>query len=271
MQEETNIPRRDQEKTAGLISSFIDEKMKESQTSGVVIGLSGGLDSSTTAYLCAKTIKSDQILGIIMPTVTTPSDDIEDAVIVAEALGIEYEIIHVDDLIAPFTDLCIHTKDKGNLDHRDIANANIKARIRMMILYYHANDLNRLVVGTGNRTELLVGYYTKYGDGGVDILPIGDLYKTEVRLLASQIGVPLEIIKKPPTAGLWAGQTDEEELGIKYEILDKILYLMVDKNLDDNEIAQKLKIPINEVLRIKMKINNSQHKSEPAQSPGLLE
>jgi len=140
-----------------------------------------------------------------------------------------------------------------------------------MILYYHANDLNRLVVGTGNRTELLVGYFTKYGDGGVDILPIGDLYKTEVRLLASQIGVPLEIIKKPPTAGLWAGQTDEEELGIKYEILDKILYLMVDKNLDDNEIAQKLKIPINEVLRIKMKINNSQHKSEPAQSPGLLE
>jgi NAD+ synthase len=271
MQEETiNIPKRDQEKTTGSISSFIDEKMKESQTSGVVIGLSGGLDSSTTAYLCAKTIKSDKILGIIMPTVTTPSEDIEDAIIVAETLGIEYEIIHVDDLIAPFTDLCIHTKDKG-LDHRDIANANLKARIRMMILYYHANDLNRLVVGTGNRTELLVGYFTKYGDGGVDILPIGDLYKTEVRLLASQIGVPVEIIKKPPTAGLWAGQTDEEELGIKYEVLDRILYLMIDKNLDDNEIAQKLEIPLNEVLRIKMRINNSQHKSEPAQSPGLLE
>ncbi len=101
----------------------------------------------------------------------------------------------------------------------------------MMILYYHANNLNRLVVGTGNRTELLVGYFTKYGDGGVDILPIGDLYKTEVRMLASQLGVPNEIIEKPPTAGLWAGQTDEEELGIKYEILDRILYLMVDEKM----------------------------------------
>ena len=270
MQEETiNIPRRDQEKTVKSISSFINEKVNESQTSGAVIGLSGGLDSSTTAYLCAKTIKNDQILGLIMPTVTTPPEDIEDAIIVAETLGIEYEIIHVDDLIAPFTDLCIHAKDKTNSDHRDIANANLKARIRMMILYYHANDLNRLVIGTGNRTEILVGYFTKHGDGGVDILPIGDLYKTEVRMLASQLGVPKEIIDKPPTAGLWAGQTDEEELGIKYDILDKILYLMVDKNLDDNEVAQKLEISINEVLRIERKIKNSQHKSEPAQSPKL--
>ena len=272
MQEETiNIPSIDHEKTVRLISSFIDEKVEESQTSGVVIGLSGGLDSSTTAYLCAKTIKNDQILGIIMPTVTTPPEDVEDAIIVAEALGIEYEIIHVDELIAPFADLCIHTRDKKNSDHQDIANANLKARIRMMVLYYHANDLNRLVVGTGNRTELLVGYFTKYGDGGVDILPIADLYKTEVRMLASKIGVPLEIINKPPTAGLWAGQTDEEELGIEYMLLDKILYLMVDENLDDHEIARKLEIPITEVLRIKMKISNSQHKSEPAPTPGLLE
>lgn len=271
LDETINIPNIDQKKTVRLISSFIDEKLKESQTSGVVIGLSGGLDSSTTAYLCAKTIKSDQILGIIMPTVTTPPEDVEDAIMVAEALGIEYEIIHVDDLIAPFSDLCIHTRDKKNQDHRDIANANLKARIRMMILYYHANDLNRLVVGTGNRTELLVGYFTKYGDGGVDMLPIGDLYKTEVRMLASKIGVPSEIINKPPTAGLWAGQTDEEELGIKYELLDKILYLITNKKLDDKEIAQKLEIPIAEVLRIKMKMNNSQHKSEPAHSPGLLD
>ena len=123
-------------------------------------------------------------------------------------------------------------------------------------------------MGTGNRTELLVGYFTKYGDGGVDILPIGDFYKTEVRMLASEIGVPTEI-NKPPTAGLWAGQTDEEELGITYELLDKILYLMVDKKFDDNEVAQKLGLPLTEVLRIKMKINNSQHKSEPAPSPGL--
>ena len=269
MQEETNIPQRDQEKIANKIAKFIADKRDESQTSGVVIGLSGGIDSSTTAYLCVKALKNDQVLGIIMPTVTTPEEDIEDAITVAETLEIEYEIIHVDELIAPFEDLCIHAtkKKQGTLHNRELANANLKARIRMMVLYYHANDLNRLVAGTGNRTELLVGYFTKYGDGGVDILPIGDLYKTDVRLLASHIGVPVEIIEKPPTAGLWAGQTDEKELGIKYELLDKMLHLMVDKKIKNNDIAQKLGISIEEVLRIRTKVNNSEHKLKPAPSP----
>ena len=265
----TNIPWKDLEETAKKISSFIEDKVSESKTSGVVIGLSGGLDSSTTAYLCAETIKKDRILGIIMPTVTTPVEDIEAAIIVAEALGIEYEIIHVDDLIAPFKEICIHAtnKDQGNTEHSDIANANLKARIRMMILYYHANHLNRLVIGTGNRSELLVGYFTKHGDGGVDLLPIGDLYKTEVRMLASEIGVPKEIIEKPPTAGLWAGQTDEDELGIKYEFLDKVLYLMVDRKLEDYEISQRLEIPLSEVIRIKKKVESSGHKLKPTPSP----
>jgi len=265
----TSIPKRNQVETVEKISNFIEDKVNESNTSGIVIGLSGGLDSSTTAYLCAKTIKKDKILGIIMPTVTTPIEDIEDAIVVAEKLGIEYEVIHVDELIAPFKEICIHTtnKDFKNTEYSDIANANLKARIRMMILYYHANNLNRLVVGTGNRSELLVGYFTKHGDGGVDLLPIGDLYKTEVRTLASQLGVPKEIIEKPPTAGLWAGQTDEEELGIKYELLDRILYLMVDEKMKDNDISQKLEIPLSEVLRIKKKVESSVHKLKPAPSP----
>jgi NAD+ synthase len=272
MQEETiNIPRKDHVKTAKIISRFIEEKVKESHTSGVVIGLSGGLDSSTTAYLCAKTIKTDQTLGIIMPSATTHAQDVEDAIIVAESLGMEYEIIHIDELISPFNELCIHAtnKNKRNSEYRDIANANLKARIRMMILYYHANALNRLVVGTGNRTELLVGYFTKYGDGGVDILPIGDLYKTDVKMLASQIGVPNKIIEKPPTAGLWAGQTDEEELGIEYDILDKILYLMVDRNFDVKEISKILEIPLTEVLRIEDMLKVSGHKLKPAPYPEI--
>jgi NAD+ synthase len=271
MQEETiSIPVKDQEKTAKIISRFIADKVEESQTFGVVIGLSGGLDSSTTAYLSAKTLKNDQILGIIMPTVTTPEEDIEDAISVAEALGIEYEIIHVDDLIEPFNDLCIHASEKqGRKEYRELANANLKARIRMMVLYYHANDLNRLVVGTGNRTELLVGYFTKHGDGGVDILPIADLYKTEVRNLASEIGVPTGIIEKAPTAGLWAGQTDEKELGMKYEVLDKLLYMMVDKKMMAKDIAENLKIPLEEVLRIRGKVKKSEHKLKPAPSPGI--
>jgi NAD+ synthase len=265
MQEKNiSIPIYDNEKTIHSIKNFIKDKLNESKTSGIVIGLSGGLDSSTTAYLCAKSLKNDHILGIIMPTFTTSSEDIEDAITVAEALNIEYEIIHVDDLIAPFKDICIHSTTKNQPEFRDIANANLKARIRMMILYYHANDLNRMVVGTGNRTELLVGYFTKYGDGGVDILPIGDLYKTQVRQIAAYLGVPQEIIDKAPTAGLWAGQTDEEELGIKYDILDKLLFLLVDKKMDNQEIAQKLQIPLEEVLRINGMVKSSEHKLKPA-------
>lgn len=269
LKESINIPEKDQEHVAIQISNFIKDIVKESQTSGVVLGLSGGLDSSTTAYLCAKSLENHQILGIIMPTVTTSTEDVEDAITVAEALNIEYEIIHVDDLIAPFKDICIHATKKNEKlsEFKDIANANLKARIRMMLLYYHANDLNRVVVGTGNRTELLVGYFTKYGDGGVDILPIGDLYKTEVRKLAEYIGVPKRIIEKAPTAGLWAGQTDEEELGITYELLDKLLYLMIDRNLEDQEIAEKLNIEIEEVLRINRKVMSSEHKLKTAPTP----
>jgi NAD+ synthase len=271
MQEKTiSIPVKDHEKTAKIISRFVADKVDESETFGVVIGLSGGLDSSTTAYLCAKTLKNDQILGIIMPTITTPDEDVEDAISVAETLGIEYEIIHVDDLIEPFQDLCIHSSEnQGRKEYRELANANLKARIRMMVLYYHANNLNRLVVGTGNRTELLVGYFTKYGDGGVDVLPIADLYKTDVRKLALKIGIPNRIIDKAPTAGLWAGQTDEEELGMKYEILDKLLYLMVDKKMQPKDIAENLKLPLEEVLRIMGKVKRSEHKLKPAPSPGI--
>jgi NAD+ synthase len=268
MREETiNIPGIDKEETVNIISGFIRDKAEESRTSGVVIGLSGGLDSSITAYLCAKSLKNDQILGIIMPTITTPLEDIEDAISVAEALGIEYEIIHVDHLIEPFKELCVHSSSQNPNSSRDLANANLKARIRMMILYYHANNLNRLVTGTGNRTELLVGYFTKYGDGGVDLLPIGDLYKTDVRKLASYMGVPKKIIEKAPTAGLWAGQTDEEELGIKYELLDKLLYLMVDKKTNDQIIAEKLEIPVEEVLRIRNMVKMAEHKLKPAPTP----
>jgi NAD+ synthase len=128
--------------------------------------------------------------------------------------------------------------------------------------------MNRLVMGTGNKTELLVGYFTKYGDGGVDILPIGDLYKTHVKEVAEYIGVPKNIIEKAPTAGLWTGQTDEEELGIKYDLLDKILYLMTDENLSIPGIAERLKIEENEVLRVKNMVDASKHKLS---SPSIIE
>ncbi|MEW5760546.1 MAG: NAD(+) synthase, partial [Candidatus Thermoplasmatota archaeon] len=136
---------------------------------------------------------------------------------------------------------------------------NLKARIRMLLLYAYANSKNLIVVGTGNKTELLCGYFTKFGDGGADILPIGDLYKTQVREMARFLEIPEKIINKVPSAGLWKGQTDEDELGIKYEKLDKILY-GIELGLDKNEISNKVELPIKEVERIMNMVELTKHK-----------
>jgi NAD+ synthase len=248
------IPELDIPKSVEIICRFIKGKLSESNAKGLVIGLSGGIDSSVVAYLCARAVGNDKILGLVLPSESTSPEDIEDAVEVAEELKIKYKILHIDELIKPFPQICPECS-KSNL-----ANGNLKARIRMMLLYYHSNAMERIVAGTGNRTELLVGYFTKYGDGGVDILPIGDLYKTEVREIADYLGVPKNIIDKAPTAGLWTGQTDEEELGIKYESLDKILYLLIDKGLSTHEVAESLEIAHEEVLRIKEMVKSSKHK-----------
>jgi NAD+ synthase len=129
--------------------------------------------------------------------------------------------------------------------------------------------MNRLVLGTGNKSELLVGYFTKYGDGGVDLLPLGDLYKTDVQKIATYLDIPEKIIKKPPSAGLWYGQTDEEEMGITYTLLDKILYLMADQNLNVHHIADKLEISEEEVLRIKTMMKAALHKLTPPPIPKI--
>lgn len=245
------------EKSVKTISEFIKNKVDESGTEGLIVGLSGGLDSSTVASISAKAVNKDNVLGLILPSQSTTQEDVEDAISLAELLGIEKEVIPIDKLIGPFGELCIHATSRY---HNQLAKANLKARIRMMILYYHANSMNRLVVGTGNRSELLVGYFTKYGDGGVDILPMGDLYKTDVQEVANYLQIPKNILKKAPTAGLWSGQTDEEELGIKYHLLDQILYLLVDEKIDDIETAEKLKISEEEVLRVRNMMKAAEHK-----------
>ncbi|MGB9977821.1 NAD+ synthase [Methanobacterium sp.] len=262
MKGEFKFPKLDTENAVKKICCFIKSKLEESKADGLVIGLSGGIDSSAVAYLCAKVVESDKILGLILPSETTSREDIEDAKTVADNLGIKYKTLHIDPLIEPFPEVCPECSNNA------LANGNLKARIRMMLLYYHSNSMNRLVMGTGNKTELLVGYFTKYGDGGVDVLPIGDLYKTHVREIAEYIGVPKNIIEKAPTAGLWTGQTDEDELGIKYELLDKILYLMTEERLDISNIAECLKIEEDEVLRVKNMVESSKHKLS---SPSVIE
>jgi NAD+ synthase len=262
-----SLPKLDIDKTSREISNFIESSLIESKTHGLVLGLSGGLDSSTTAILCSQVVNNDKILGLVMPSKSTPSSDVEDAVKLAEDLGISYQIIPIDLLIEPVIAAC---RESLGHNHVKIAEANLKARMRMMLLYYHANAMTRLVVGTGNRTELLIGYFTKYGDGGVDILPIGGLYKTEVRAIAKYLKVPQRILDKEPTAGLWPGQTDEEELGIKYHLLDEILYILTEKKMKEKETAAKLEISLDQVVRVKMMMLTAEHKLETPPIPQIV-
>lgn len=197
------------------ISQFIRETVESSQSTGVVLGLSGGVDSAVVAFLCVKAIGRERVLANLMPEKNvTPEEDLRDALQIAKTLGIEHNVID----ISPFVDLFLKMlgEDKN-------AVINLKPRIRMAINYFFANKLRRLVVGTGNKSEIMIGYFTKYGDGGVDLQPIGDLYKTEVLELAKFLGVPENVIRKKPTAGLYVGQTDEAEIGMSYAELDEIL------------------------------------------------
>jgi len=240
------------------IVKFITTEVEKAGKVGVVLGLSGGVDSSTVAALCASALGAKNVLGLIMPSSITRSEDVEDAKFIARMLGIEYEIIKITPLEEAFSSICHHYAQADR-----IATGNVKPRVRMAILYHHANSLDRLVVGTGNKSELLIGYYTKYGDGGVDILPIGDLYKTQVRWLAEYLGIPKGIIQKVPTAGLWAGQTDEDEIGIKYDVLDLILHGLMELRMKPVEIAKQLEIPVDTVNRVLAMTQKSEHKRQP--------
>lgn len=264
--EKTILPNIDPKKTVDTISGFIKEVIEESKSEGLIVGLSGGIDSSVVTYIASQSVSRDKILGLIMPSETTATEDVQDALAVAEVLGIKKKIIPIDNIIEKISTLSV---DSISDKQYQLAQANLKARARMMILYYHANAMNRLVLGTGNKSELLVGYFTKYGDGGVDILPLGDLYKTDVQKIGIHMSIPLNILNKPPTAGLWQGQTDEDELGITYGLLDKILYLLEDEKLLSGQIANKLDIPEEEVLRIMSLILSAEHKLVPPPLPKI--
>lgn len=197
----------------GQISSWIKEEVYSAQRNGAVLGLSGGLDSAVVAVL-AKEALGDKALSLILPC-ESREEDIRDAELLSKAFGLRTEKI---DLTRIYHSLLELLPEAGL-----IARANLKPRLRMVVLYYFANRLNYLVLGSGNRSELAVGYFTKYGDGACDLLPLGGLYKSQVRSLAQELSIPEQIISKPPSAGLWPGQTDEGELGIGYEALDQIL------------------------------------------------
>lgn len=203
--------KRDYPSLIKQLQDWIREQVYRAGCRGVVLGLSGGIDSSVCAALC-KGALSQEVLGLILPCHSHPGDQ-EDAEEVARILDLNYQIM---DLALVYDGLLSSLSEKEDA----MAAANIKPRLRMTVLYYHANARNYLVVGTDNRSELLLGYFTKYGDGGVDITPLGNLVKGEVCELAKWLKIPEHIIHKPPSAGLWAGQEDEQEMGLTYEEVD---------------------------------------------------
>lgn len=209
---------------ADEIAGWIRGEIEGAGLQGAVLGLSGGIDSALVCGLCARAVSPERVLGIAMPAHSLTAD-IEHARLTAETFGVEFREIDLSNIYDAFVEIL----PEGS----QMANANIKPRLRMITLYHFANTLNRMVIGTGNRSELQVGYYTKYGDGGVDLLPIGSLLKTEVRELAREIGVPGAIIDRAPSAGLWEGQTDENEMGITYEQLDRTLAAIASGDTSD--------------------------------------
>jgi len=249
------------EGTEQVIEKFLAEKLRKVRAKGFVLGVSGGIDSAVCMKLCARAVGPKRVLGVLMPEKDSPKTDLADAEELCEAEGVAYKIVDITQPVEAFADALGSRPDKRSL-------GNIKARCRMIVLYHFANTEHRLVVGTSNKSELLIGYFTKFGDGGADLEPIGDLYKTEVRQLAEEIGIPKKIIAKVPTAGLWKGQTDEGEMGIKYETLDAIL-LGIELGLDEKEIAERADTTRSEVARISRMVRLSSHKRKFQPAPKI--
>lgn len=213
---------------AADISGWLRERLDEGGAERFVLGLSGGIDSAVVCGLCVQAAGADRVLGVIMPSSSNP-DDAASAHKVAEALGVNTITVDLSSVAETFyaampSGAVLPTVSAGTAEQRQqLATANVRPRLRMTTLYYIANLTRAIVVGTGNKSEAMIGYFTKYGDGGVDLFPIIDLYKHEVRAVAREIGVPESVITRPPSAGLWEGQTDEDEIGMTYDELDRIL------------------------------------------------
>ena len=254
------IPKINVEKTKNDIVEFVQNKVSEANAAGLVVGLSGGIDSTVAAFLAREAVGKENVFGVILPSTTTPTEDKLHGTAIAQLLGINYKEMAIDSILNEFLSVT-------QLEEDIKAIGNLKARIRMSIIYFYANSKNYLVSGTGNKSEISIGYFTKHGDGACDIEPIGDLYKTDVFELAKYLGVPQEIIDKPPRAGLWNNQTDEDEIGMTYELLDKILYRFIEKEIDAKSIADELDIEVDEVNDIIDRVERNNHKTKVPECP----
>lgn len=252
------IQEQDYSKITSVIEKFLVEKIEENNSKGVILGLSGGIDSAVLAYICKRNLK-EKTLAIIMPdTEITPKSETEDALKMISLTGIEYKLIDINPIVKEYSMyLEPNAKSKGNL----------RARIRTNILYYYANSKNYLVLGSSDKSEHMIGYFTKHGDGASDITPIISLYKLQVREIAKYLGVPENIISKKSSPHLWKDHEAENELGITYEEIDSILYCLFEKKLSVEETEKIILIDKSKIEKIQELNIKSKHKRLLAQKP----
>lgn len=251
----SDVLKLDLPSTEAKIRRFIKDYVEKAGVGGVVLGVSGGVDSCTNAAVTSLAIGGDKVLGLFLPEQETYNPtDLEHAKLVAEKFGFHLETVDITPVLEAYY------RSIPAYDPLDKVNkGNIKARARMIYLYYYANRLHRIVCGSSDKSETMIGYFTKWGDVAADISPLMDLYKTQIRKLALHIGIPPEIANKPSTPALWPGQTAEKEIGVKYEILDLILYGL-EHFMKAEDIAEQLRQPLKVVESVKERWLNSEHK-----------
>ncbi|WP_222916525.1 NAD+ synthase [Natrinema sp. SYSU A 869] len=239
--------RRSLEAVRERIIADIRTQVDDADADGVVVAMSGGIDSTLTTALAVDAVGNENVLGLGLPCHKTDAPHVSEARTIAEGMGIGFQEIQLRPLLEAFkrtiaSELESTSNASGRPDERTHETGNAVARLRMVTAYYAANSQSRLVLGTANRSERLLGYFTKYGDGAADVYPIGECYKTEVRALATHIGLPRRIVSKEPTAGFWATQTDAGELGARYDVIDPLLYRLVEEGLPLEEAIVDLRI-----------------------------
>lgn len=243
----------DTRKACAKAVSFIRAYFRPAMRKTAVVGLSGGLDSAVTLALCARALGKGNALAILMPSSSTPREDMQHARLLARKLGVKTHAHGIEPVLSKF----------GKLAEGRLSRANLSARIRMAILYSVASRWNGLVVGTGDKSEFMLGYFTKFGDGGADLFPIGGLYKTEVRLVARHLGVPEAIIRKPSSPALWKGHTAEGELGFSYEEADRVL-AAIERGMKKPALEKKFGRKIVQAILIRMEKNRHKLSQAPA-------
>ena len=251
------IKNQDYASITETIEKFLSEQIEKQHAKGVILGLSGGIDSAVLAYICKRKLK-EKTLAIIMPDTSITPAETEDALKMISLTGIEHKLIDIKPIVNEYA---------MYLEPNKKSRGNLRARVRTNILYYYANSKNYLVLGSSDKSEHLIGYFTKFGDGAADLTPIISLYKLQIREIAKYLGVPDNIISKKSSPHLWGDHEAEEELGVSYEEIDSILYCLVEKKLSVDETAKITQIDNSTIEKIYELNRNSEHKRLPAQKP----